>query len=59
MFEVYCYDLKRGEVDELIILLEEIKFKLIFVEKNSIKAVKEGEVSGSISSQEEIGKRRI
>ena len=42
MLEVYCYDLKRGEVDELIILLEEIKFKLIFVDENSIKAVKEG-----------------
>ena len=34
--------LKKSEVDELIILLEEIKFKLNFVDKNSIKAVKEG-----------------
>ena len=42
MLEVYCCDLKKGEVDELIILLEEIKFKFIFVDKNSIKAVKEG-----------------
>jgi len=42
MLEVYCYDLKKGEVDELIILLEEIKFKFIFVDKNSIKAIKEG-----------------
>lgn len=38
----YCYDLKSGEVDELVILLEEIKFKFTFVDKNSIKAVKEG-----------------
>ncbi len=42
ILEVYCYDLKSGEVDELMILLEEIKFKFIFVDKNSIKAVKEG-----------------
>jgi len=28
MLEVYCYALKKGEVDELIILLEEIKFNL-------------------------------
>jgi len=42
MLEVYCYDLKKGEVDELIILLEENKFKLVFVDKNNIKAVKEG-----------------
>lgn len=41
MFGVYCYALKNGEVDELTILLEEIKFKFIFVDKNSIKAVKE------------------
>ena len=41
MLEVYCYGLKKGEVDELIIMLEENKFKLVFVDKNSIKAVKE------------------
>jgi len=29
MLEVYCYDLKKGEVDELIILLEENNFKLV------------------------------
>jgi len=34
--------LKKSEVDELIIMLEEKKFKLIFVGENSIKAVKEG-----------------
>jgi len=42
MLEVYCYALKKGEVDELIIMLEEKNFKLVFVDKNSIKAVKEG-----------------
>ena len=41
MLEVYCYALKKGEVDELIILLEGNKFRLVFVDKNSIKAVKE------------------
>jgi len=40
--EVYCYALKKGEVDELIIMLEEKNFKLVFVDKNSIKAIKEG-----------------
>ena len=34
--------LKKSEVDELIIMLEEKKFKLIFVGENSIKAVKGG-----------------
>jgi len=42
MLEVYCYALKKGEVDELIIMLEEKNFKLVFVDRNSIKAVKEG-----------------
>ena len=42
MLEVYCRALKKGEVNELIIMLEEIKFKIIFVDKNSIKAAKEG-----------------
>jgi len=42
MLEVYCYALKKGEVDELIIMLEEKKFKLVYVDKNSIKAIKEG-----------------
>ena len=41
MLEVYCYDLEKGEVDELIILLEENNFKLAFVDGNSIKAIKE------------------
>ena len=41
ILEVYCYDLKSGEVDELIIMLEEKNFKLVFVDRNSIKAVKE------------------
>ena len=40
MLEVYCYDLEKGEVDELIILLEENNFKLVFVDGNSIKAIK-------------------
>jgi len=42
MLEVYCYALKKGEVDELIIMLEEKNFKLVFVDRNSIKAAKEG-----------------
>jgi len=42
ILEVYCYDLKSGEVDELIIMLEEKNFKLVFVDRKSIKAVKEG-----------------
>ena len=42
ILEVYCDNLKRDEVYELLILLEENKFRLVFVDKNSIKAVKEG-----------------
>jgi len=29
MLEVYCYALKKGEVDELIIMFEEKNFKLV------------------------------
>jgi hypothetical protein len=36
------YALKKGEVDELIKMFEEKNFKLVFVDRNSIKAVKEG-----------------
>ena len=42
MLEVYCYDLEKGEVDELTIMLEEKNFKFVSVDINSIKAVKEG-----------------
>ena len=42
MLEVYCYALKKGEVDELIKMLKEKNFKLVSVDRNSIKAVKEG-----------------
>ncbi len=42
MPDVYCYASKKGEVDGLTIMLEEKIFKLVFVDKNSIKAVKEG-----------------
>lgn len=42
MLEVYCYALKKGEVNELIIMLYENNFKLVFVDRNSIKAIKEG-----------------
>ena len=41
MLEVYCYNLEKDEVEELI-MLEEKNFKLVSVDKNSIKAVKEG-----------------
>ena len=37
MLEVYCYALKKGEVDELIIMLEEKNFKLVFVDKNKLR----------------------
>jgi hypothetical protein len=39
--EVHCYDLKSGEVDELLTLLEGIKFKYVSVDTKSIKAIKE------------------
>jgi len=44
--EVYCYALKKIEVDELIIMLEEKNFKLVFVDRNSIKTVKDGNYRG-------------
>ena len=40
--EVYCDNLKRDEIKELLKLLEGIKFKYISVDAKSIKAIKEG-----------------
>ncbi len=42
MLDVYCYASKKSEVDGLTIMLEENIFKLVFVDKNSIKAIIEG-----------------
>jgi len=40
--EVYCDNLKRDEIKELLALLEDIKFKYISVDTKTIKAVKVG-----------------
>jgi len=40
--EVYCDNLKRDEIKELLTLLEGIKFRYVSVDTKSIKAVKEG-----------------
>lgn len=42
ILEVYCDNLKRDEIRELLTLLEDIYFKYISVDTKSIKAVKEG-----------------
>lgn len=42
ILEVYCDNLKRDEIKELLKLLEGIKFKYMSVDTKSIKAVKEG-----------------
>ena len=42
MLEVYCDNLKRDEIKELLTLLEGIIFNYISVDTKSIKAVKEG-----------------
>ena len=42
MLEVYCDNVKRDEIKELLALLEGIGFKYISVDTKSIKAVKEG-----------------
>ena len=42
MLEVYCDNVKRDEVKELLALLEKLLFKYISVDTKSIKAVKEG-----------------
>ena len=39
--EIYCDNLKRDEIKELLTLLEGIKFKYISVGTKSIKAIKE------------------
>jgi len=43
ILEVYCDNLKRDEIKELLALLEGIGFKYISVDTKSIKAVKEGD----------------
>jgi len=40
--EVYCDNLQRDEIKELLALLEGLLFKYISVDTKSIKAVKEG-----------------
>jgi len=42
ILEVYCDNLKRDEIRDLLTLLEGIKFKYTSVDTKSIKAVKEG-----------------
>jgi len=42
ILKVYCDNLKRDEIKESLALLENMYFKFTFVDKNSIKAVKEG-----------------
>ncbi|GAG32468.1 unnamed protein product, partial [marine sediment metagenome] len=42
ILEVYCDNLKRDEIKELLALLEDIYFKYISVDEKSIKAIKEG-----------------
>ena len=40
--EVYCDNLKRDEIKDLLTLFEDINFKYISVDTKSIKAIKEG-----------------
>ena len=42
MLEVYCDNVKRDEIKELLALLQKLLFKYISVDTKSIKAVKEG-----------------
>ena len=42
ILEVYCDNLRRDEIKELLTLLEDINFKYISVDTKSIKAIKEG-----------------
>jgi len=54
--EVYCDNLKRDEIKELLTLLEDIYFKFIFVVENSIKAVKEGNYRGVYQARKKLEK---
>ncbi|GAI89257.1 unnamed protein product [marine sediment metagenome] len=42
ILEVFCDNLKRDEIKELLTLLEGIYFKFISVDTKTIKAIKEG-----------------
>ncbi len=59
MLEVYCDNLKRDEIKELLALLEGIKFKYISVDTKSIKAVKEGNNREIYQARKKLEKERF
>ncbi len=57
MREVYCYDLKRDEIKELLALLQKLLFKYISVDTKSIKAVKEGHFRETYQAMKKLEKK--
>ena len=56
ILEVYCDNIKRDEIKELLTLLEDTKFKYISVDTKSIKAVKEGHFREIYQAQKKLEK---
>ena len=56
ILEVYCDNLKRDEIEELLTLLKGIKFKYISVDIKSIKAAKEGHFREVYQSKKRLEK---
>jgi hypothetical protein len=56
MLEVYCDNLKRDDIKELLALLEGLLFKYISVDTKSIKAIKEGHFREIYQAQKKLEK---
>jgi len=56
ILEVYCNNLKRDEIKELLALLKGLLFKYISVDTKSIKAVKEGHFREIYQAQKKLEK---
>ena len=56
ILEIYCDNVKRGEIKELLTLLEKLLFKYISADTKSIKAVKEGHFREIYQAQKKLEK---
>ncbi len=56
MLEVYCDNVKRDEIKEMLALLQKLLFKYISVDTKSIKAVKEGHFREIYQAQKKLEK---
>ena len=56
ILEIYCDNIKRDEIKELLALLEGLIFKYISVDTKSVKAIKEGNNREIYQAQKKLEK---